>query len=138
MTTNPDTSESPPSLTISLNPPDELLYSLSALSLLFKEYLGKPGTSQWVTTRSNITLTQSDVLIRDLRGIIEKLNIQLDSNRVGLCSASIQELVNSLGEDYRRWCLLEAETFTAVSRTLLRARNCLERDQGLFRLIVRA
>ncbi|CUS14510.1 unnamed protein product [Tuber aestivum] len=131
MTTNPGASGSPPSFDASLNPPNELLSFLSALSLLFKENLGKPETSQWVPARLGIALGRADVFNRDLGRIVQKLNIQLNSYETILPPTSIRELVNSLGEDYERWCLLEADTFTVITRTLLRARNCLERDQVL-------
>lgn len=68
--------------------------------------------------------------------VIEKLNVYLESNQGGIAKSEVTELVESLGEDYERWCLLDPVAFSASARVILRAEECLERGQGMFRLIV--
>jgi hypothetical protein len=45
-------------------------------------------------------------------------------------------LVESLGGGYGHWCLLDSISFSMIARILLAAEPCLERDLGLFRMIV--
>jgi hypothetical protein len=68
--------------------------------------------------------------------VIKRLNAYLGVNQGSFAAPEVKDLVESLGEDYERWCLLDPAAFTVSARALLGAEECLERDQGLFRLIV--
>jgi hypothetical protein len=45
-------------------------------------------------------------------------------------------LVESLGGGYSHWCFLDGISFSMIARILLVSEPCLERDQGLFQIIV--